>query len=239
MNLLSNTSVKQPRKALISSIQCESKKLKQLEAENLELKTTLKDYELVMKLMSQKYRNHITKLISHLNVENEIKSNNATNLKYKLKIEEQAQKIDTLVSFINKIMNLDIENFLDIQKSLTRLQLENEGLRQMLKISNENNNLKPIPETTEIGTQISPESLTNDCSELSNMLSNCKQTDLNVSNDFTNELNSTKKLNEINDEISDEHDTATIKKTVKEFKEGHSKSDSKPTGLRINGGLVL
>lgn len=186
MNVLSNTSVKQPRRQLIASIQCESKKLKQLEAENLELKSTLQDYELVMKLMSQKYRNHVSKLISHMNAENKLNLSNVINAKYKQKVDEQALKIEQLTAFIQKIMNLDIQNFLDIQKSLTRLELENEGLRQMLGIAKEHSNFKPNASTAEIAVQAGsqeddlelqngvsgPESRPNDVASKANNLEN-------------------------------------------------------------------
>ena len=150
MNALSNTSVKLPRRQLIASIQCESKKLKQLEAENLELKSTLQDYELVMKLMSQKYRSHVSKLISHMNAEKKLNINHVINAKYQQKIDEQSLKIEQLTAFIQKIMDLDVQNFLDIQKSLTKLELENEGLRQILGIAREHSNLKSTVESRSV-----------------------------------------------------------------------------------------
>lgn len=216
MNVLSNTSVKQPRKSLIASIQCESRKLKQLEAENLELKSTLQDYELVMKLMSQKYRSHISKLISHMNVEKKLSVNNVVNSNYKQKIDEQSLKIESLTAFIQKIMNFDIQNFLDIQKSLTRLELENEGLRQMLGIAKENNNFKPRQLTSEIGVQtdLIVESNEQQFNDTMSKLGN-----LNISIDMdistvSNDLNSTIEVNhKTKDEINN---CATIKKVIKE-----------------------
>lgn len=187
MNVLSNTSVKQPRRQLIASIQCESKKLKQLEAENLELKSTLQDYELVMKLMSQKYRNHVSKLISHMNAENKLNVSNVINSKYKQKVDEQALKIEQLTAFIQKIMSLDIQNFLDIQKSLTRLELENEGLRQMLGIAKEHSNFKPNTSTAEIAVQTG--SLDDDV-ELPNGVSSPERPNDVSSNSLENSVNS-------------------------------------------------
>ena len=244
MNALSNTSIKQPRRQLIASIQCESKKLKQLEAENLELKSTLQDYELVMKLMSQKYRSHVSKLISHMNAENKLNIGNVINTKYKQKIDEQALKIEQLTAFIQKIMNLDIQNFLDIQKSLTKLELENEGLRQMLGIAREHNNLKANPSTAEIAVQAGPA----DDLELQNGVDSLESrpneaTGLSKTNNVENSSDSSNKSspnrlsssgnespgkendNETNSLNNDEptktldavNSTSTIKKFVKEF----------------------
>ena len=225
MSALSNTSIKQPRKSLIASIQCESKKLKQLEAENLELKSTLQDYELVMKLMNQKYRNHISKLISHMNMETKLNVNNVINLKYIQKIDEQSQKIDHLMNFIQKILNLDVQNFLDIQKSLTKLELENEGLRQMLGIAKENNNFKPSTISCVIATQTDnlENDLNNDSSEIS-LIENSKDDLKDAANDSHSnnvELNNDKKLNNSIDSKEEriklnKVNSATIKKVIKE-----------------------
>jgi len=222
MNILSNTSVKQPRKSLIASIQCESKKMKQLEAENIELKSTLQDYELVMKLMSQKYRNHISKLISHMHAETNLNVNNAINSKYKQKIDEQTVKIEQLTAFIQKIMSLDIQNFLDIQKSLTRLELENEGLRLMLGIAKENDNLKPTERSTsDIGVQTEiVENSVNNVNDQSFNDTMRKMGNLNISIDMDisavdlNNTNSTKKsVNEMNHKF-EMNNSATIKKNL-------------------------
>lgn len=209
MNNLSNKSIKQPRNKLIASIQCESKKIKQLEAENLELKSTLQDYELVMKLMSQKYRNHISKLISHLNAEENLNVNNVINIKYKQKIEEQNIKINSLTNFIQRLLSFDIDNFLEIQKQAIRTELENDDLRKVLKVAS-----APInPPTREVAVQADGHAADQSSNESENVNSvnenNLNNTINELINDSTfNNTNEATKFNElVNDIINDLEET--------------------------------
>ena len=133
MCVLSSISHQKPRSAIIYAIQKESKQLKQLENENTELKCALQDHHITLELIMSKYRQQISDLIRIK--EEEKRCFAVVNDNSKEILTQQANKINEMIAIMNKSIEMDENNSRNEALLISQLQVENKGLRELLKIA--------------------------------------------------------------------------------------------------------
>lgn len=125
------------------SIQRENNQIKQLEAENHELKKALVDYQFALDLIMFKYRKQISQLIKFNQITRQqcLKNGMACGGHPQQAAQEadlinsQSEKIRELVTVMQKSLQLEDESQAQIGQKMKQLSEENKMLRQMLQIS--------------------------------------------------------------------------------------------------------
>ncbi|XP_015126309.1 FGFR1 oncogene partner 2 homolog [Diachasma alloeum] len=149
-----NTEAKQrPHQELISSIQQETRHLREIQAENKELKTALEDYQKALELIMSKYRQQTSALMKNC------KTNFSSlyNAKYANIITSQAEKINEMAAVMRVAASVDEESELKYKETFTRLQKENMELREILNIANTRGSLNLGPPHDHKTVQTEPE----------------------------------------------------------------------------------
>ncbi|XP_070567400.1 FGFR1 oncogene partner 2 homolog isoform X2 [Ptychodera flava] len=128
-----------PRSALVLGIQQENRQIRELQQENKELRTALEEHQSALELIMSKYREQVLKLIlankldkSSLNVH----QNNSKEL------QRMTEKICEMAVVMADAIDIDDEAVAKETELITRLQIENKGLREVLGISHHFNKQK-------------------------------------------------------------------------------------------------
>ncbi|KAK2706569.1 FGFR1 oncogene partner 2 homolog [Artemia franciscana] len=119
-----------PHAALLSSIQQENRLLRELQAENRDLKATLEDYQSALEYIMSKYRQHVSLKLDQLN---RTKSSPAP-LDEAFSV-NQAEKILKMANVMKQAAELDDKEMPEVIELLSRLSTENRTLRELLKLS--------------------------------------------------------------------------------------------------------
>ncbi|KAF7987134.1 hypothetical protein HCN44_001814 [Aphidius gifuensis] len=115
-----NTEAKQrPHTQLIAGIQQETRHLREIQAENKELKNALEDHQIALELIMSKYRIQTSTLI------------------------KDSEKIDEMAAVMRVAATLDEESDLKYKENHSRLQKENDDLRKILNLANKYGSLSP------------------------------------------------------------------------------------------------
>lgn len=140
MNGLSGLySQQQPRSAIIVAIQRESKQLRKLENENRELRCALEDHQMVLELIMSKYRHQASQLIKMDHTELgclHIDRDNSRDI-----ITRMTNQICEMAAVMNKAIDIDETMSQKDKEKLAQLTIENQGLRELLKIAQSNGSL--------------------------------------------------------------------------------------------------
>ncbi|CAG5074877.1 Similar to fgfr1op2: FGFR1 oncogene partner 2 homolog (Danio rerio) [Cotesia congregata] len=132
IEVLNNEAKQQPRDALIAGIQQETKHLRELQAENKELRNALEEHQNTIELIMSKYRQHTASLIKS----NKINLSSIYNARYANIITNQAEKINEMAAVMRVAANLDEECELKYKENLSKLKAENNVLRELVNIAN-------------------------------------------------------------------------------------------------------
>ncbi|KAH0554720.1 FGFR1 oncogene partner 2 homolog [Cotesia glomerata] len=132
IEVLNNEAKQQPRDALIAGIQQETKHLRELQAENRELRNALEEHQNTIELIMSKYREHTASLIKS----NKINLSSIYNARYANIITNQAEKINEMAAVMRVAANLDEECELKYKENLSKLKAENNVLRELVNIAN-------------------------------------------------------------------------------------------------------
>jgi hypothetical protein len=143
MNDLSNNSGNKIRNQIIMSIQRENNQIKQIEAENRELKNALVDYQFALDLIMFKYRKQINQLIKFNQITRQqcSKSGMACGGHPQQALQEfnlinsQNEKLKEVMGVMQKALHSDDEHHSKVVQKIKQLSEENKTLRQMLSIS--------------------------------------------------------------------------------------------------------
>ncbi|KAG8040154.1 hypothetical protein G9C98_000724 [Cotesia typhae] len=133
IEVLNNEAKQQPRDALIAGIQQETKHLRELKAENRELRNALEEHQNTIELIMSKYRQHTASLIKS----NKINLSSIYNARY-----------------ANVTANLDEECELKYKENLSKLKVENNVLRELVNIANSYGSLDSSSTTASSSTVI-------------------------------------------------------------------------------------
>ncbi|XP_057341315.1 FGFR1 oncogene partner 2 homolog [Microplitis mediator] len=132
IEVLNNEAKQQPRDALIAGIQQETKHLRELQAENRELRNALEEHQNTIELIMSKYRQHTASLIKS----NKINLSSIYNARYANIITNQAEKINEMAAVMRVAASLDEESELKYKENLSKLKEENNVLRELVNIAN-------------------------------------------------------------------------------------------------------
>ncbi|CAH0560720.1 unnamed protein product [Brassicogethes aeneus] len=139
VEMLNEVANQKPHSQLLANIQKENRHLREIQQENRELKATLEDYQTTLEHIMTKYRQHTTEQI----YKSKINFKAMQNERYNEIIQRQAEKINEMAAIMDRAA-LWGESEEDREKIVATLMAENQGLREMLKISK-----KFSPETKE------------------------------------------------------------------------------------------
>ncbi|EGI57492.1 FGFR1 oncogene partner 2-like protein [Acromyrmex echinatior] len=128
-----NTEAKQrPHLQLIAGIQRENKHLREIQAENKELRNALEDHQHALELIMSKYRQQTASLLRL----NKTDYSSMHNSKYANIITSQAEKINEMAAVMKTAAALDEENELKEKEAFHSLKEENATLREIVNIAN-------------------------------------------------------------------------------------------------------
>ncbi|XP_034937227.1 FGFR1 oncogene partner 2 homolog [Chelonus insularis] len=137
-----NAEAKQkPREQLIAGIQQETKYLRELQAENKELRNALEEHQSALELIMSKYRQQTATLIKSSKTD----FSSLHNAKHANIITSQAEKIHEMATVMRVAASLDEENELKFKENYSKLKTENSVLREVVNMANKYGSLHHRP----------------------------------------------------------------------------------------------
>lgn len=128
---------------VIAGIQQENRHLREIQAENRELKSALEDHKSALELIMSKYRQQTASLLKQWKPD----YTSLYNSKYANIITSQAEKINEMAAVMKTAAALDEENEIKEKELIARLKEENIVLRQIVDVANKHGSLKNDPPT--------------------------------------------------------------------------------------------
>ncbi|XP_062373553.1 FGFR1 oncogene partner 2 homolog isoform X1 [Sardina pilchardus] len=125
-----------PRSTLVMGIQQENRQIRELQHENKELRTSLEEHQSALELIMSKYREQVFRLLMASKRDDPAI---VTQLKEQHTSEMQAHldKINEMASVMRKAIEVDEGKVCEDEERIKQLELENQGLRELLGISRE------------------------------------------------------------------------------------------------------
>ncbi|XP_031572539.1 FGFR1 oncogene partner 2 homolog [Actinia tenebrosa] len=120
-----------PRSTLILGSQEENARIRELQQENIELQTSLAEYQSALELIMAKYRNQVLNLVKT----KEIESDCSMALNNYKELQAKAEQISEMAAIMSKAISIDDTAVQAEEERLAALEMENKGLRELLKIS--------------------------------------------------------------------------------------------------------
>lgn len=134
-----NTEAKQrPHLQLIAGIHREDKHIRDIQAENKELRKTLEDHQNALELIMSKYRKQTASLLRLSKTDVSALHNS----KYTDIITRQAEKINEMAEIMKTAVALDEESELKQREEYLSLKKENATLRELVNIANDYGSLR-------------------------------------------------------------------------------------------------
>lgn len=149
-----------PRSNLIMEIQQENCAIRSLQRENNELCQMLKDQQNAMDLIMTKYREQLDKFKEtqdvQLAIQNKVKAyvedlSNENNQKTQVNV--LVDKVYKMANVMNQALEADDNAFCKENDELSRLKLENQGLKELVLISNSHLGAKLIKDKDELKSE--------------------------------------------------------------------------------------
>ncbi|XP_066245672.1 FGFR1 oncogene partner 2 homolog [Euwallacea similis] len=134
---LNEVANQKPHSQLIANIQKENRHLREIQQENRELRSALEDYHYTLEHIMMKYREHTQEQI----YQSKINLKALQNQNYQHIIQQQAYKIQEMAAVMWKAANTEEETDFKIDEVVSQLKAENQGLREMLQISKQPDNM--------------------------------------------------------------------------------------------------
>lgn len=127
-----------PRAHLVLGIQQENRHIRSLQQENKELRAALEEHQSALELIMSKYREHVTGMIKcSMKIGYSPEPN-------KQLIQEKIEKVYEMAAVMQEAVRRDEKKDVENQELITRLFIENKGLREILGIS-QRSNRTPAP----------------------------------------------------------------------------------------------
>nr|XP_039256119.1 FGFR1 oncogene partner 2 homolog [Styela clava] len=123
-----------PRSTLVLGIQQENNAIRSLQHENDELRQSLTDHQNALELIMTKYRQQMMKFTKHQNIQITENAYQAEK-QYQEENMELIDKIHEMAAVMRHAADVDDEQYIRDYEELSRLQTENDILREMLMIS--------------------------------------------------------------------------------------------------------
>ncbi|KAL0273220.1 UNVERIFIED_CONTAM: hypothetical protein PYX00_005949 [Menopon gallinae] len=149
---LNEAASQRPHSVLVQGLKRESQHMRELRAENRELRIALAEYQNSVKLIMSKYRQQISQLVKASKIE--ISSLHSTHCShYSQVILDQYSKMEKMRRVMKEALNLIEDNTSDkelkVEELITRLMTENKGLRELINIYTKYGCQQPIDESKE------------------------------------------------------------------------------------------
>lgn len=145
-----------PRSTLVLGIQQENCAIRSLQQENDELRQSLVDHQDALELIMTKYRQQMMQFTKHQSLP--IASADKVGEKqYRKQNAELVEKICEMATVMRRAADMDDQEFYKDYEELSRLQTENQLLREMLMISRSNKGAGLIGNTTDKPAESRPD----------------------------------------------------------------------------------
>ncbi|XP_062373555.1 FGFR1 oncogene partner 2 homolog isoform X2 [Sardina pilchardus] len=122
-----------PRSTLVMGIQQENRQIRELQHENKELRTSLEEHQSALELIMSKYREQVFRLLMASKRDDPAI---VTQLKEQ-HTSAHLDKINEMASVMRKAIEVDEGKVCEDEERIKQLELENQGLRELLGISRE------------------------------------------------------------------------------------------------------
>ncbi|CAG5122333.1 unnamed protein product [Candidula unifasciata] len=120
-----------PRSTLVLGLAQENRQIRDLQQENRELQAALEEHQSALELIMQKYREHTVKLLHSNRVEKSLQEREVVD---KESVCQLMDKIDEMAGVMQKAIEVDEKLGRVDEERLTRLEVENKALRELLEI---------------------------------------------------------------------------------------------------------
>ncbi|XP_038075189.1 FGFR1 oncogene partner 2 homolog [Patiria miniata] len=129
---MNNVARHRPRSALILGIQQENRQIRELQRENRELRVALEEHQSALDLIMSSYREQVCKMLMANRFDRDCLEKHA---EYHENSIASTAKIIEMAAVMKQAIELEEKSSFDTEQQLTRLQVENRGLRELLEIS--------------------------------------------------------------------------------------------------------
>lgn len=116
---------------MVNRVNQQNPSLREFRQENRELKATLEDHQRALEIIMHKYREQI----QHKVFTSRINFKEMYNVKLQEVIRKQQEKINEMAAVMQKAASIDDDIINNEIELITKLKVENQGLREMLQIS--------------------------------------------------------------------------------------------------------
>lgn len=128
----------QPRLSLISRMQRESRMLRRLEQENIQLKCALEDHKQALEMIMAKYRQQVSTLIALDRTDRALASQPphvvAFNQDVRYALDGYEEKVKEMVAVMQEACKIDEDNATRDEQLISRLEKENTELKRLLLV---------------------------------------------------------------------------------------------------------
>ncbi|KAK6487963.1 FGFR1 oncogene partner 2-like protein isoform X1 [Huso huso] len=125
-----------PRSTLVMGIQQENRQIRELQQENNELRTSLEEHQSALELIMSKYREQVFRLLMASKKDDPIIITKLEE-QHSSEIQAHIDKINEMATVMKKAIELDEDQVYEEEERIKQLELENNGLRELLHISRE------------------------------------------------------------------------------------------------------
>lgn len=152
LNALNALARERSNTEIIHQIHAENPQIREIQAENRQLKASIEEHQRAIELIMTKYRQHTQAQIedTKLDFEKLLKVNNSNCSHI---ISQQAEKYQEAIGVMQDAIRITDGDSNDYLEQLTQLKTENNGLRELLCISKSMNSVLVDREKKEISTQ--------------------------------------------------------------------------------------
>ncbi|XP_064634904.1 FGFR1 oncogene partner 2 homolog [Lineus longissimus] len=135
LNELNEMARHKPRANLVLGIAQENRQIRELQQENKELRMSLEEHQSALELIMSKYREQIFKLLMANKLDMSILNKDQSEVGQK-EVLPKIDKICEMAAVMQQAVAIDDKAVTEEQEKITRLMLENKGLRELLEITN-------------------------------------------------------------------------------------------------------
>ncbi|XP_032220588.2 FGFR1 oncogene partner 2 homolog isoform X2 [Nematostella vectensis] len=119
------------RSTLILGSHEENARIRELQQENIEFQTSLAEYQSALELIMAKYRDQVSNLVKA----NKVDSECMKQLNDSKELQAKVEQINEMAAVMAKAISIDDQAIQDEQEKMVALEMENQGLRELLRIS--------------------------------------------------------------------------------------------------------
>jgi len=125
-----------PHEELVNSIRTESRQLQEIVRENRILRAMVAEHQTALEMIMSKYRSQVSHLVAQSSADQRVNNITAKTIEEKnALIIQQEERIKEMMAVMSLASRLEAEEASKKEETIGRLQIENQTLRKLLKIS--------------------------------------------------------------------------------------------------------